>query len=69
MAEFTTWQPFLSDDAVVCMDDLFRPGMTEAFYELPGEKVEFNFLKSGERNPGGGEQEGGFGVIYNIGRV
>ena len=61
MGEFTAWKPFLSKKAIVCLDDLFRPGMEDAWNELPGTKIRLDHLHDGQYPEGGG-----FGVIYNI---
>jgi len=52
--EYNAWRPFLSDKAVICLDDLDRPNMDKAFEHLPGKKVLLNSLHA----------ESGFGVIY-----
>lgn len=65
LREFNTWKPYLKKDAIVCFDDLFRPGMDDTFKSLPGTKLYLNHLKGGERNDDP-VQEGGFGVIYDI---
>ena len=58
--EYNAWKPYLSDNAVVCFDDLFRPEM-EGFWEsLPGPKVRLDKLHDGA------EFGGGFGVIWNV---
>jgi hypothetical protein len=56
--EYNAWKPYLSDKAVVCFDDLFRPGMLEAWNELPEPKVRIDELHSGAENGGG------FGVVW-----
>ncbi|NIP85931.1 MAG: hypothetical protein GTO03_10370, partial [Planctomycetales bacterium] len=33
--EFNAYRPYLAENAVICLDDLFRPGMEEVWYELP----------------------------------
>lgn len=58
MDEFHAWQPFLSDKAVVCFDDLFRPGMSQAWRELPEPKVRLDELHDGAQDGGG------FGVVW-----
>lgn len=59
MAEYNTYQPFLSDIAIVCLDDLFRPGMDLAWSEMPETKARFDFL-----HPSQSPTDGGFGVIW-----
>jgi len=61
MAEFTAWKHLLTPDAVVVLDDLFRPGMDRVWRELPGEKMRLDVL-----HIGGTPIDGGFGVVYNI---
>jgi hypothetical protein len=63
--EFNAWRPFLSDRAVVCLDDLFRPGMARAWEELPGEKLRIDELHTGGEVVDG-VGDGGFGVIWDI---
>jgi len=59
MLEYNTYKPYLSENAVVCMDDLFRPGVEDAFGEINKTKVRLDYL-----HPGSAEaQDGGFGVI------
>lgn len=63
--EFVAWSPLLSDHAVVCLDDLYRPGMDRAWEELPGRKVRLDSLHDGgEVKEGYGD--GGFGVLFGI---
>lgn len=59
MAECKEWGPYLSDKAVVILDDLFRPGMQEAWDEMPKPKMRFDFL-----HPSQSPTDGGFGVIW-----
>ena len=54
MREWNAWHPFLSKKAIVCLDDLNRPGMMNIFKALPGEHLWIEDF--------GGE----FGVIWNI---
>jgi predicted O-methyltransferase YrrM len=61
MMEFRCWEPWLSDRAIVCLDDLFRGGMDRAWTELPGRKLRMDWL-----HIGGVPTDGGFGVIYDI---
>ena len=58
MAEYDTWRPYLSSGAVVCFDDLYRPGMQQAWDELPEPKVRLDELHDGA------EDGGGFGVTW-----
>jgi predicted O-methyltransferase YrrM len=62
--EFAAWKPHLADDAIVCLDDLYRGGMMAAYDYL----VEYN--GDGYRNKmlhlGGSPNDGCFGVIWNI---
>lgn len=58
MLEFNTWQPYLSNNAIVCFDDLFRPGMNKVWNELPDNKVRLDMLHTGAANGGG------FGVVW-----
>ena len=57
LQEYSAYLPYLADGAVVCFDDIFRPGMEEAWDTIPGPKQRFDFLHDG--SPGVG---GGFGV-------
>lgn len=59
-AEWAAWRPYLAARAVACFDDLFRPGMNQAWNDLPEPKVRLDFLHDG--SPGIG---GGFGVVWN----
>lgn len=61
MAEFNAWKPYLSDNAIVCLDDLFRPGMDRAWQDVPGRKLRLDVLHDG--SPGVG---GGFGVVWSM---
>ena len=60
MMEFEAWYPYLKrqDNWVMCFDDLFRPGMNQAWNELPEPKVRLDSLHTGA------EQGGGFGVVW-----
>jgi predicted O-methyltransferase YrrM len=42
--EYFAYRPYLSDNAVVCLDDLFRPGMDLAWDEMPETKARLDFL-------------------------
>lgn len=57
LAEFEAWRPFLSRKAVVCLDDLKRDGMQEAWDDMPGFKLRLDDLHQGR-------DEGGFGVVW-----
>jgi len=57
LIEFNAFRPYMSDKYVICLDDLLRPGMEEAWKELPGNKLRLDFLHPGST-------EGGFGIIY-----
>lgn len=59
LAEYSAWRPYLAPGAIVLFDDLYRPGMLEAWDELPGRKLRLDRLHDG--SPGVG---GGFGVIW-----
>lgn len=56
--ELAAWQPYLSDKAVVCFDDLFRPEMKGYWESLPEPKIRLDKLHDGA------EKGGGFGVIW-----
>lgn len=58
LAEFEAWYPYLSDKAVVCLDDLFRVEMRDIWDVLPGNKIRMDTLHDGA------ESGGGFGVIW-----
>lgn len=57
MKEFHTWEKYLSSGAIVCLDDLHRDGMEQAWQDLPGNKVRLDMLHPGR-------DEGGFGIIW-----
>lgn len=59
MREYDTWRQYLSKNAAVCLDDLFRPGMDRVWNELPEPKVRLDALHDS------GENGGGFGVIWS----
>ncbi len=59
MAEYNAYKPFLSDRAVVVLDDLFREGMNRIWAEMPENKIRFDFL-----HPSASPTDGGFGVIW-----
>ena len=60
LAEYKAYKPFLSSRAMVCLDDLFRPGMQEAWNDIEAKhKVRLDSLHAGATNGGG------FGVIWN----
>jgi len=54
LSEFRAWKPFLAKGACVCFDDLFRPGMEQAWNKIPGDKVRLDYLHNGEYPVGGG---------------
>ena len=58
VAEWRAWEPFMAGTAVICLDDLHRPGMQEAWDWLPWEKVRLDDLHPG------GNGDGGFGVAW-----
>ena len=59
MAEWNAWEPYLSERAVVCLDDLFRPGMEDAWNEIPwANKLRLDYLHDGA------EFGGWFGVVW-----
>jgi predicted O-methyltransferase YrrM len=59
MAEYNAYEPFLSDRAIVCLDDLFRDGMGKVWAEMPENKVRLDFL-----HPSQSPTDGGFGVVW-----
>ena len=59
MAEYWSYEPFLSPYAVICLDDLFREGMDQVWAEMPETKARFDFL-----HPSASPTDGGFGVIW-----
>ena len=59
-AELRAYRPYLTQGAVVCLDDLFRPGMEEAWDQISEPKVRMDFLHDGSYPHGGG-----FGVYVN----
>jgi len=60
MAEWAAWEPHLSARAVVMLDDLHRPGMGDAWADVPWpNKLRLDALHDG--TPGVG---GGFGVAW-----
>jgi predicted O-methyltransferase YrrM len=54
MKEYNAWKPYLSDNAIIILDDLDRDGMTKAFNKIEGNKVVYDFLNYGH----------GLGVVY-----
>lgn len=58
--EYNAWQPYLSGNAIVCFDDLFRPEMNGFWDEVPEPKLRLDMLHDGA------EFGGGFGVKWNI---
>ncbi len=59
MKEYKAWLPFMSDEGLICFDDLLRPGMSQLWSDLPNPKIRFDYLHDGAENGGG------FGVIWN----
>jgi cephalosporin hydroxylase len=60
LAEYKAWRPHLSERAVVCLDDLHRDEMAQAWDEIPGNKVRLDDLHTGPPT----ELGGGFGVVW-----
>jgi len=58
VAEWRAWEPFMAGTAVICLDDLHRPGMQEAWDWVSWEKVRLDDLHPG------GNGDGGFGVAW-----
>lgn len=56
--EWNAWEPYLEKGAIVCFDDMFRPGVSEAVKTFPGKLYRFDYL-----HVGGEPTDGGFGVI------
>ena len=52
--EWNTWKPYLAPGAVVCFDDLFRPGVGEAWEKFPEPKERLDWLHPGQYPEGGG---------------
>lgn len=59
MAEYNAFKPFLSGNAIVCLDDLFRQGMDRAWKEMPDTKIRYDRL-----HPSQSPTDGGFGVVW-----
>jgi len=59
MAEYRAYEPYLSSKAIVCLDDLNRPGMDQAWAEMPAPKKRFDKL-----HPSQSPTDGGFGVMW-----
>ena len=55
--EFKAWQPYMAENAVVCLDDLHRVQMAGVWNWMPKNKVRLDNLHCGST-------EGGFGVIW-----
>lgn len=53
LEEFKAWEPFLGHNALVFFDDLDRPGMEDAWNDLPPRKLRLDHL----------HHESGFGVM------
>ncbi len=58
MRLFNLYYPCLSENSIVCLDDLLRPGMQKAYEDLPGIKIRDDCL-----HLGGGPQDGGFATL------
>ncbi len=58
MIEYQAYKPFMSLNSVICLDDLFRPGMQEAWEAMPEPKLRLDSLHIGEG------EDGGFGVMF-----
>lgn len=56
--EYQAYKPFMSPNSVICLDDLFRPGMKEAWEMMPEPKLRLDSLHLSEAG------EGGFGVVF-----
>lgn len=56
--EYQAYKPFMSPNSVICLDDLFRPGMKEAWDMMPEPKLRLDTLHLSQAG------EGGFGVIF-----
>jgi len=61
MKELSTYYPLMRKGGVICMDDLFRPGMEDAWKSSPEGtvKIRMDHLHDGTREG----QDGGFGLI------
>lgn len=57
-AEYNAWRRLLSKGALVCLDDLYRPGMDLLWAEMPEPKVRLDWL-----HPSMSPTDGGFGVL------
>lgn len=65
MAEWNAWEPYLSERAIVCLDDLFRKGMDKAWNEIPWpNKLRLDSLHDGGVILEDGYGDGGFGVVW-----
>jgi len=60
MAEWNAWSSLLADGAIVCLDDLNRPGMMDAWNELPKGSIKMTLYRL---HPPASPTDGGFGVI------
>lgn len=59
--EFNAWKPYLTANAIVCLDDLFRPGMEDAWNDVEAKyKLRLDFLHDGA------VCGGGFGVVWGF---
>lgn len=61
MREYASYVPFLSERAIICLDDLKRDGMERAWNEIPGKKIRMDYLHAG----GDDSLDGGFGAIIH----
>ncbi len=57
--EYAAYKPYLSNNAIICLDDLNRPGMDKAWDEMPEPKMKLDYL-----HPSQAPTDGGFGVIW-----
>jgi predicted O-methyltransferase YrrM len=58
MKEWRAWKPWLAEGAVVCLDDLDREGMMDAWAEMPEPKMLYP-----ELHIGGAPTDGNFGIV------
>ncbi len=66
LAEYRAWQPLLAERSAVCLDDLDRPGMKDAWGSLPDPKTLLPALHV-ERILGKRVRVGLFGVAWRDG--
>lgn len=57
--ELNVWLPYLKQEAVVCLDDLYRERMAQFWNELPYEKIRLDWLHVSSGSP----TDGGFGAF------